>query len=79
MKLKQPKIPAGNPMNKPFRAAEENGHGLNESYKLPVPNASGVNHSYMRPAIAGGGASTAKLSARQNKPAGPVQMGKNPY
>lgn len=76
---KLPKIPKGHGMSKPLRAAEADGHQLNESYKLPVPNASGTNHSYMRPVQAGGGASSPKLSAKQNKPAGPIQLGKNTY
>lgn len=77
--MKPPKVPHGHPMSSPFRAAEADGHQLSESYKMPAPNASGQNHSYMRPVAAGGGASSAKLSAKQNKPAGPVQLGKNPF
>jgi hypothetical protein len=77
--MKLPKIPHGHPMNNPFRAAEADGHQLSESYKMPAPNASGTNHSYMRPALAGGGASSPKLSAKQSKPAGPVNLGKNTF
>lgn len=78
--MKPPKVPHGHPMSNPFRAAEASGHELNESYKLPAPNASGTNHSYMHPVVAGGGGANSKtLSAKQSKPAGPVQLGKNSF
>jgi hypothetical protein len=66
-------------MNSPFRAAEAEGHGLNESYKLPPPNSSGKNDSYMHPLVGGASMAVPKLSAKQNKPAGPVKTGKNTF
>jgi hypothetical protein len=77
--MQKPKIPSGHPMNNPIRAAEQDGHGLNESYKLPAPNASGKNESYMHPHVGGALLEVPKLSAKQNKPAGPVRVGKNTF
>jgi hypothetical protein len=78
--VKKPKIPQGHDMSNPFRAAHTGGHELNESYKLPAPNASGTNDSYMHPAHNRGGSSnTVKLDAKQNRPAGPIKLGKNPF
>jgi hypothetical protein len=75
-----PNLSAMDMQNNPFRAAYHGGHELNESYKLPAPNASGTNHSYMHPAAnKGGGSNTQKLQAKQNKPAGPVNTGKNSF
>lgn len=73
------KLDAMDMQNNPFRAAYHNGHDLSESYKMPAPNASGTNHSFMRPEHAGGGSTSQKLQAKQNKPAGPVQTGKNTF
>jgi hypothetical protein len=72
-----PNLSAMSMQNNSFRAAYQDGHGLSESYKMPVPNASGKNLSYHRPVDAGGGASSAKLAAKQKTPAGPIKMGKN--
>ena len=69
-----PKLDSMKMQNNPLRAAYQTGHDLNESYKMPTPNASGVNHSYMRPTKA---MAAPKLSGKQNKPAGPVDTGKN--
>ena len=66
-------------MNNPFRAAEQDGHGLNESYKMPSPNSGGKNESYMHPQVGGALVEVPKLSAKQNKPAGPVKTGKNTF
>ena len=78
--MRKPQIPTGHSMANPFRAAFTGGHELNESYKMPAPNSRGANESYMHPVVSGGrGSNTQKLSAKQNKPAGPVNMGKNPY
>lgn len=75
-----PKLTAMDMQNNPFRAAYHNGHDLSESYKMPAPNASGTNHSFMRPEHAsGGGSNSQKLQAKQNKPAGPIQTGKNTF
>lgn len=75
-----PNLSAMDMQNNPFRAAYHGGHELNESYKMPAPNASGTNHSYMHPAAnKGGGSNTQTLQAKQNKPAGPMQTGKNPH
>ena len=66
-------------MSSPFRASEGDGHLLNESYKMPPPNAMGENHSYMHPVVGGKALDIPKLSAKQNKPAGPVKTGKNTF
>jgi len=75
-----PKLDKMDMQNNPFRAAYHNGHDLSESYKLPAPNASGQNLSYHPPVHAkGGGSNSQKLQAKQNKPAGPVNVGKNTF
>lgn len=75
-----PKLDAMDMQNSPFRAAYHNGHDISESYKMPVPNEKGENHSYMRPVEHDGrGSNSQKLQAKQNKPAGPVITGKNPF
>jgi hypothetical protein len=75
-----PKLDGMDMQNNPFRAAYHNGHDVNESYKVPAPNAAGENHSYMRPVHGnGGGSNSQKLQGKQNKPAGPIQTGKNSF